>query len=242
MIRDTCVALALADAIGHRCYNAPMEIVNYPQGYGQIGASGECPHCGVRSLFQPVMGGYTEVGGGIRRMCNPAQCQACKGFVLVLGTHSSHQNNIPYAFEALYPLGKPNDSVDETVPKHVAADFAEALRCCWVNAYKATVTMCRRAIQSSVLDLGASDKKLVEQIDELASKGKLTNSLRDYAHEVRLTGNDGAHPDKDELKDVSETDAGDIIAFTRHFFDHVYVTPARLAARKPKPGQPAAHP
>ncbi len=86
-------------------------------------------------------------------------------------------------------------------------------------------------------------KKLMDQIDELATKGKLTASLKDYAHEVRLTGNDGAHPDKDGLKDVSEKDADDSIAFTRHFFDSVYVTPARLAARKPKASSaPAAHP
>lgn len=222
-----------------------MEIVNYSNtGFSQVGASGDCPHCAVRSFFKPILGGFQEAGtGGLSRICSPACCEACKSFVLVIGTHATNRNNVPWQLEALYPLGKPNDSVDDAVPPSIREDFAEALRCRWIKAYKATVTMCRRAIQASVVELGASDKRLVEQIDELAIKGKLTASLKDYAHEVRLAGNDGAHPDKDGLKGVSESDADDIIAFTKYFFESVYVTPARLAARNRKaplaqPAQP----
>lgn len=227
--------IELASAIGHRCYNAAVEIVNYPPAYQQIGATGDCPHCSVKSLFQPVLGGYKEVDGTTWRMCNPAQCQACKRFVLVIGFHT-RQQNAPFNLTAVYPLGKPNDAVDATVPPLIAADFREALRCRWVEAYKATVTMCRRTIQGSALNLGASqDKKLVGQIDELASQGKITAALKDFAHEVRLAGNDGAHPDKDGLDSVTDHDADDIIEFTRQFLDHVYVMPARFAARRPKP-------
>jgi Domain of unknown function (DUF4145) len=222
------------------CYNPAMELVNFGPQYAKIGGRGPCPHCNVPSYFEPVGAAFYD--NGTFRMVHPAQCQNCRSFILLIGRRA--QVNSQFALEAFHPVGKPDDSVDEAVPPAIREDFAEALRCRWVKAYKATVTMCRRAIQSSVLDLGATDKKLVEQIDELAKKGKLTESLRDYAHEVRLTGNDGAHPDKDGLKDVSEKDADDIIAFTRHFFDNVYVTPARLAARKPKTGsaQPATQP
>jgi len=50
-----------------------------------------------------------------------------------------------------------------------------------------------------------------------------------------LTGNDGAHPDKDGLSDVKEKDSTDIIEFTREYLHHVYVMPAKLKARKPAP-------
>ncbi|HEV2287414.1 MAG TPA: DUF4145 domain-containing protein [Candidatus Acidoferrales bacterium] len=220
------------------CYNLAMELVNLGPQSAKVGGRGSCPHCGVPSYFEPVGGPYCD--NGTLRMVHPAQCQNCKSFILLVGRRNLATG--PYLLEAFYPLGKPNDSVDEAVPSSIREDFAEALRCRWIKAYKATVTMCRRAIQSSVLHVGASDKKLVEQIDELAMKGKLTASLKDYAREVRLTGNDGAHPDKDGLKDVSENDADDIIAFTKHFFDSVYVTPARLAARKPTPAQTPPQP
>ena len=77
-----------------------------------------------------------------------------------------------------------------------------------------------------------ADAKLQLQIDEMASKGLITQPLKQWAHEVRLGGNDGAHPDKDGLKDVSEQDADEIIQFTREFLHHIYVMPAALAARQ----------
>jgi hypothetical protein len=140
-----------------------------------------------------------------------------------------------YNYEAHYPLGKPNDSVDLTVPEKIAEDFREALRCQWIRAFKATVAMCRRAIQASALEKGASrNKKLDKQIDQLATKGTITEALRQMAHQVRLTGNVGAHPDKDGLADVAEEDANDIVQFTREFFHHVYVMPAKLKAHRKK--------
>ena len=87
--------------------------------------------------------------------------------------------------------------------------------------------------RNSALQLGADpNKKLVAQIDELFSKGRITEPLKDFAHEVRLTGNDGAHPDKDGLDDVTEQDAADIIEFTTEYLHHVYVMPAKLDVRK----------
>jgi len=167
------------------------------------------------------------------------QCQACKNFLLVVGRRQ-HANPTPYVLEAVYPLGKPNDSVAPEVPTQIAEDFREALRCEWVKAYKAAVTMCRRALQSSCVQLKAKDAKLADQIDELATNGTITTSLKEMAHQVRLTGNDGAHPGKDGLNDVSEQDARDIITFTREFFHHVFVVPALVKARKPQPAPPAA--
>jgi len=212
-------------------YNGPMELVTDP-GSSQIAARGPCPHCATVSYFRPVTGPHSQTypGRAEQDVVNAAQCEACKQFVLIVGRrHSSGQSLRLHAF---FPLGKPNDSVDESVPPEVSADFKEALRCHWVEAYKASVVMCRRALQSSVLALGAKDEKLVEQIDFLFAKGKITEPLKDFAHEVRLTGNDGAHPDKDGLVSVTEKDALDMIEFTREYLHHVYVMPAKLKARQ----------
>jgi hypothetical protein len=68
----------------------------------------------------------------------------------------------------------------------VAEDFSEALRCQWIKAYKACVVMCARAIQGSAMALGAKKKKLTDQVDELFSQGKITEALKDFAHEIKL--------------------------------------------------------
>ena len=220
------------------CYTSCMEIVNFHPQYNQVGASGPCPHCGNASYFKPVGTPYIETTHVAMTMCNAAQCEACKNFVLGVGTRPLGQQAI--ALQYFYPLGRPNDSVDAAVPANIAADFKEALRCRWIEGFKATVTMCRRAIQASCLGKKADkNKKLVGQIDELAANGVITTSLKDFAHEVRLEGNDGAHPDADGLENVKQKDADDIIEFTREYLHHVYVMPAKLAARR-TPAAPTA--
>jgi hypothetical protein len=175
------------------------------------------------------------VSGNYQKIACVSECQNCKNFVLVVGRRVVGQ---PQEFQLLsvFPLGKPNDAVAEEIrqtAKEVAEDFAEALRCEWVKAYKACVVMCARAVQGSAIALGAKKNKLVHQIDELFSQGKITEALKDFAHEIRVTRNIGAHPDKDGLEDVTEQDAKDIIEFTREYLHHVYVMPAKLKARRP---------
>jgi hypothetical protein len=215
-----------------------MVIVNFPanqggQQYHQIGASGDCPHCLSRSYFAPRATHQESFNDNSARwkIVSIAQCESCKKFILVIGIKGDVRSAA--ILEAIYPLGKPNDNVDISVPKDIADDFQEALRSRWGKNYKSTVVMCRRAIQSSAIDLKAKDGPLVAQIEDLFKKGKITEPLKDFAHAIRLTGNEGAHPDKDGLKDVNEKDADDIIAFTREFLHHVYVMPALLKTRQP---------
>ena len=161
--------------------------------------------------------------------------------VLVQGIGVAPRGQL-WRLEAVYPLGKPSDSVAPEVPALITSDFKEALRCLWIEAFKATVAMCRRALQAACVELKAKDVNLVEQIDDLAAKGVITEPLRQMAHEVRLTGNEGAHPGKDSLNDVTKQDANDIVEFTREFFHHVFVVPAKLRARKALPAAAPANP
>lgn len=238
-------------------YNARMEIVNFPEiNHAQVGARGICPHCGDQSYFAPVST-YMDVSSPTQRVAGACRCQSCKGFILVVGWRNSvqHGQNSPFYLSSVFPFGKPNDAVDPSVPKGIASDFSEALRCQWIKAYKATVVMCRRAVQASAVAMGAPRrKKLDAQIDMLFERGKITEALKDFAHEVRLTGNVGAHPDTsagqqnaaalvpdeqqseegtlDGLEEVTEKDASDIVEFTREYLHHIYVMPAKLAARR----------
>lgn len=164
------------------------------------------------------------------------QCQNCEDFVLLLAV-KAQVGREEYVYVQHYPQGKPNDDVPLEIPEHIAADFKEALRCQFVKAHRATATMCRRALQASCHNLQAAGRKLIDQIDDLAQKGIITAALKDMAHQVRLVGNVGAHPDKDGLEDVQPEDASDLIEFSREFYDHVYVMPAKLDALKKRRAQ-----
>lgn len=216
-------------------YNVPMQIVNFPDDkYNRVGANGVCPHCGDKSYFQPMATHIDQSDAPTLRCISATKCQSCKRFLLVVGNRLTH-GVASWGLEAIYPLGNPNDRVPAEVESEavdVAADFKEALRCHWIKSYRASVVMCRRAIQSSAIALKANGGRLIDQIDDLFKAGKITEPLKDFAHEVRLTGNDGAHPDKDGLNEVKEKDSADIIDFTREFLHHVYVMPAKLKARR----------
>jgi hypothetical protein len=63
-------------------------------------------------------------------------------------------------------------------------------------------------------------------IDRVHAQGKITTPLKDMAHKIKLGGNRGAHPSD---KIISEADADAVIEFTREYFQHVYVMPARMS-------------
>ena len=191
--------------------------------------SGECPHCRRQTVFMPVAGPHRETltGPNEDRLCAAMQCQGCYKYILGLAMVVRNANPAPIRYEEHYPLGQPDDSVAEEVPPTISADFGEALRCRWVNAYNATVEMCRRAIEASCLQLGAKGNDSIEaQIDWVHSQGKITTPLKEMAHKIRLGGNRGAHPSQ---RIITENDADAIIEFTQEYFDHVYVMPAKMA-------------
>jgi len=152
-------------------YNGAVQVVNFPPNENKVGASGECPHCAPTvSYFRPVSSYVHHLPNNFQKVVSATQCESCKGFVLVIGNRQSPNHHCQ--LESVYPLGKPNDTVATEVQqaaKSVAEDFAEALRCQWVKAYKACVVMCACAVQGSAIALGAKKKTLTDQIDELFS-------------------------------------------------------------------------
>ena len=75
--------------------------------------------------------------------------------------------------------------VYESVPTEIADDYIEAVRCFSVEAYNASAVMCRRAIETAAIKLGANPEyKLWKKIEFLKEKG-LHESLIHLATEIR---------------------------------------------------------
>ncbi len=222
-------------------YNGEMEIRNYRDNNGQyrLGFSGKCPHCGVISLFTPKSSVFVELvdrrihGISDEFATNVTQCENCRGFALIIGkrVYVPHWEPNPYDFVCVYPAGRPDERLHESVPKEVAEDFKEAIRCHWIKAYRACVVMCGRALETSVKALNAQGRDLRDKIDNLATRGVITAPLKDFAHAIRATRNTGAH--SDDLHDIVEKDSSDMMEFMREYLQHVYIMPAKLKARAP---------
>jgi hypothetical protein len=202
---------------------------------------GVCPHCTRNSVFVLVTSTCLESIGTVEeRWIAGMRCQGCFEYILGIVLWNPYGGNLRY--ETHYPLGKPDDDVAQEIPEHIQPDFKEALRCLFVDAYNATAEMCRRAIEASCLDLGAPKKDVLEDmIDWLADQRIITPLLQQAAHKVRLGGNRGAHPPVDgavvpatpkpknaPIEKIEKDHALAIVAFTGHFFEHVYVIPKQL--------------
>ena len=113
------------------------------------------------------------------------------------------------------------------------------MRCRYIKAFNATVEMCRRALESSCIELGAKpDLVLNDMINWVHSQGKITTPLSEMAHKIKLGGNRAAHPSD---RTLTEKDADAVLEFTREYFQHVYVMPAKMSQfnfDKPKAAKP----
>lgn len=218
---DLLQFLCVSIAVHWKDWPTEMECRLLKKDTNNFSLTGPCPHCRNGSVFMPV----TNVYEFDRKLVAALQCQGCGEYVL--GIANKHGANT-FSYAGHYPLGNPDASVHKDVPAAIAADFSEALRCFWVKAFKATVAMCRRSVEASCHDLGAKGKNLNQRIDDLASSGIITESLKRMAHQVRLTANEELHGKPDDLDTIIEQDAEAIVAFTREYFHHVYVMPALL--------------
>ena len=139
---------------------------------------------------------------------------SCLTYLILKVTNGTH--------EVIDHYPKKIPQIDKSVPKNVADDYVEAMSCFDVKAYKACVVMCRRALQASAIEKGAKKNRLVEQLEDLKNNDIITKDLFEWATEIRLEGNIGAHPDKDGLKDVTIDDAQAILHFVEEYLKYVY--------------------
>jgi len=80
--------------------------------------------------------------------------------------------------------------------------------------------------------LGADYKlDLITQINSLNS---LPSDIKDWAHQIRIFGNWGAHPDKDNLKEVDHDDVIEVNDFISKFFLYVFIMPEKVKLSRTK--------
>jgi hypothetical protein len=196
------------------------------------GVSIYCPHCHRHTSITPapveVEHGFDSfrVAAVWKQSYNSTWwigvCNYCKNPVLA---HNDGDTVYPH------PLPEPTDA---HVPEDIRADLDEAKYCFAVSALRAAAIMARRAMQSAAIEKGASKGRLADQVAELASQGRITVDLKEWADVVRWVGNDAAHPGGDP---VATEDADQVLKLAEQFLHVLYVAPAmakELRTRKSK--------
>lgn len=214
----------------------------------------ECTYCGGEKIgFEIVR--ECQVPGHGTQWCTLSFCGNCGAGLMVrfiqLGSQYPSPMKCPgdpvqtgcYLLVERYPEPKPSKAPDH-VPDGIATYFIEASDNLKRAAYTSSGMMSRKVIDvSTKRQLGKESGKYRDnrnRIDALADSGAITKDLQEWAHHVRVGGNDAAHDDDP----FTEDQAKDLLSFLELYLTYVYSLPGRLRSRRGLPplGAPSDSP
>lgn len=205
----------------------------------------QCPHCNTNDvLFQSV----ADVVVRERLYTLFMVCNHCSYGITVLvkvelmsvsrlniepaSPHKYEQSiggNTLYKVLKIFPEGL-KLSAPAFVPTNIASYYIQALDNLHRGHYDASGMMFRKVLDVSTKELGSTKDKLWKRIDELAEKHDITPAMREWAHAIRLDGNDAAHEDEPFDKETCE----DLKSFTELFLMYAFTLTAMLKERRAK--------
>lgn len=129
-----------------------------------------------------------------------------------------------------WPL--PESQVHSAVPLAIRSVYNEGVSALAANCPRAAAVMARRTLEAIAVDKGEAAGTLAARLNNLATKGLLHPSLAEWAKEVRLVGNLGAH--FDPIDTVDSEDAKQLLSFIKELLNFMYVLPWELSERRAK--------
>ncbi len=208
----------------------------------------ECPHCGAeRTGFNLEH----ETSNTLSSFHTLLICASCgEGIVAVFRRTGASSYNSPkgcpgdprrhgWALANTYPKPQPSSCPSHT-PEALKRLFLQATKALKREDPDASGAMSRKVVDvSSQQLLGEESEKyrnIQQRIDALAASGKLTIDLKDWAHQIRLGGNDAAH----DLHPFTIEEADELIVFVELYLTYVYTLPGRLKERRERSGKDQA--
>ena len=151
--------------------------------------------------------------------------------------------NLSSSFHIGSTIVPPNNEITpcpEHVPENIKIVFDEATTCLSMECYTASGAMFRLCLDVTTKELlqewleaneddvnqpnTAQKDKLFNRIEFLLDKGIIPSDLKEYAHQIRLDGNDSAHDGNTEKEE-----AEDLLDFSVLFLDRIYTIKKQLA-------------
>ena len=204
-----------------------------------------CPHCSANNVsFVAVSGTVNPMN--VRQWNLLMQCGACgQGVIAVVDDAGTRQNptshpgdlaspvaGSAYRYNVLkvFPRSAPTE-IPAHLPDSVAKAFKEG---CEVmsRSPSAACAQYRKALELGMKAISPEIEawKLERRIDKLAMAGKLTPALKEWAHQLRLDGNDALHGDEDPTPELAK-ETQDL---TRFVLMYLYTLPKSVELARPK--------
>lgn len=160
-------------------------------------------------------------------------CTECKQPVLVQKSFGPYDpNESSGEYYTLYPKDKVGArELLFDVPQLISVSYDEAVKCEKSQAWNACVVMVGRALEGAAKDYDSTVKSIAAGITKMHDAGVISDELFDWANELRLLRNIGAHASEE---DVRESDAREALDFLQAILETIYHLRPMFAKRQDK--------
>ncbi len=204
----------------------------------------DCPHCEASNVG---MASHYRCFNRRNQGVVFATCNRCSEPVIAIFTLTQNMQHdwrgstydvIPNGSKvlAIYPSPRKKVAPDHVEPG-LAKLFVQAEEARARGHYHVAGMGLRKTLDVGLKVFDPSVKgDLFTRIDALAAKHDITPAMKDWAHQVRLIGNEAAH----EHDEPAKEDIDAMAAFTETLLKYLFTLPAEVRARTPKQPMPGS--
>lgn len=195
-----------------------------------------CPHCGVSTPLITIVGDpvFHHTDSIVGYWYYTGQCSKCKDIILFFG-YSSNTTRIDNAKRVIrinalkmYPSV---ESIPNNMPQKAQRFYKQSMES--MHAPDGAIMLAASAIDAMLKDKGFSDGSLYSRIELAAKNHLLTEQMKEWAHEIRLSANEPRHAD-DNFEGASKEDAEQVLQFAKALGEYLYDLPSRIEKWKSK--------
>jgi hypothetical protein len=187
-----------------------------------------CPYCGYKGNLERMHRAVREHPERHKMLhYELLRCGECVMFSFLMWSPSGSGGL--HGYRLFPPSLKRGQRAPDHWPAQVGRAWVQAHNSIDTKSWDAAAAMAGRALQAATRGhFEAKQSTLEKEIDELGRKGILPAPMVEWAHEIRLMRNIGAHPDPVELE-VEAADAKDIVKFMDYFLVYSFDLPKEIA-------------
>ena len=200
-----------------------MSMVNFS---GDYKTSFTCPKCEIHGKANDV----SMIMDSNNIWFRLVQCSNddCKSKTSLVYQSDSDASSAFHRLTLIHKFPNSDETVDSSIPPEISESYIQGIRALNAGSPLGAVTCFRRALQQICKNKNTTKSGLKAQLEEV-----IPAPYKELVTEIREWGNIGAHPDAD-IPNVSQEDVVEIRDFTKNVFDILYITPAKVNARKQK--------
>ncbi len=199
--------------------------------------SSNCPYCKLQSVSFTAAHDFVVHDKSRRTLM---RCGNCGEAIIYEFQSPPNHSSMPtqvngnleslgYRFIRQWPNSE-RGAAPQHVPENISRFFEQGTSSLLGGNFDAAAIMFRKTLEASTKEKIPDDagKPLVKRIDLLVLSGELTKDIGQWAHEIRVGGNEAAHDE--EL--YSADDAEALKNFTEAYLRYVYTLPTMVANRR----------